>query len=135
MISKIVKAELKSLIPWVAALDLIVYGVSIIFINFTLSMLIGLALGTIVLYVDLIMIAISNEDAIRSFKFSKSESKSRNHAIARYIVRYIIIGVAIVITFLPKLSNWINTFGVVIPLFYPKLIYIIQGFTSKKKGG
>lgn len=135
MISKIIKNELVMLIPRVIILDSIIYVISIFFMGINYSMALGLILGTAAMFAYFISIGISVENVILRYKLTKNEKKTKTIMFSNYLIRYLIIGLAIYLSFSLKFGFLFNTFGVVIPLFYPKLIYFMQSILNKKERG
>ncbi len=135
MVSKTIKNELIMLLPKVIMLDITVYLLSIFFWKLNYSVALGLVLGTIVMYINLILIGISTENAIFRYKMTANEKKAKTTMLANYFLRYLLIGLAVYLSFSLKFSFLFNTFGVVIPLFYPKLIYVAQSIFIKKRKG
>ena len=95
-------------------LNLAAYLISVAVQGFTLSFAVGLLLGTLLLFADLL---------------SRSVSRSVEHAGARpemrmvsgYLLRLLLIGAV----FLGATRiSWINAAATVIPLIYPRLIYV-----------
>lgn len=128
MISKMIKSELLYLTPCIIIFDILAFAISIPLIGFTYSMAFGLLLGTVVLYINLIQLGISTENAVNRYEINKSEKNSKAYMFANFLIRYLVIGLAIYLSFSSKLGHLFNTVGVVLPLFYPRLIYLIKSF-------
>ena len=97
-------------------LNLAAYLISVAVQGFTLSFAVGLLLGTLLLFADLLLL-------------SRSVSRSVEHAGARpemrmvsgYLLRLLLIGAV----FLGATRiSWLNAAATVIPLIYPRLIYV-----------
>lgn len=135
MIQKSIKNELVMLLPRVLILDAAIYGVSLIFLGLNYTMLLGLLLGTAVLYLYLFLLAWFTEETVLRYKISGSEKSAKGFMFLGYLLRYFVVGAAIYISFTVKFGFLFNTFGVVIPLVYPKLIYYIQSISKPKRKG
>ena len=108
-------------------IDISVYLISVFFMGFTLSMALGLALGTAVLAVNLIILWHS----IRNCLDFKGGPKMRSvKAFSFYVLRLLIFGAAAVASFRLELFSSVGT---ILPVFYPKLIYVSSSIF--KKGG
>jgi hypothetical protein len=59
------------------------------------------------------------------------EKNAKNKMMRGYLLRLLVIGVAVVLSFNVSI---INPVGVLLPLFYPKIIYV-GGAIFKRKGG
>ncbi len=107
-------------------LNISAYLISFLFIGVNISMLLGLVLGTAVMFIYLVMLYNSVEKSV-----VLQEKKAKNKMMRGYLLRLLVIGVAVVLSF--KVSI-INPVGVLLPLFYPKIIYV-GGAIFKRKGG
>jgi len=117
------KREMKFILLWSLSLDLIAYGISIIFMGINISFLTGLAIGNTALFINLRLLNRSVE------KIAVSANRKKNSMMGGYLIRSLISCSAVVISFR---FDWINTVGAVLPLFYPKVIYTLY---SIFKGG
>ena len=133
MISKMIKNELISLTPWIFIFDAAVYLISLIFLGLNYSMALGLILGTAVLYINLIQLGISSENVVDRYSINKDVKSSKRYMFSNYLLRYLIIGIAVYISLSVKLGFLFNTVGVVLPLIYPKLIYLIKSLYDRKE--
>ena len=95
-------------------LNLAAYLISVAVQGFTLSFAVGLLLGTLLLFADLLLL-------------SRSVSRSVEHAGARPEMRmvsgYLLRLIGAVFLGATRIS-WINAAATVIPLIYPRLIYV-----------
>lgn len=120
------KKELKCIGIRSVFLNISAYLISFIFIGVNISFLCGLILGTAVMFIYLIMLYTSIEKSVDSgIKYARAKM------MAGYLLRLLVIGIAAVISFRVEI---INTVGTLIPLFYPKMIYV-GGAIFKRKGG
>ncbi|MDD6345797.1 MAG: hypothetical protein PUA51_06240 [Oscillospiraceae bacterium] len=117
------KRELKFILLWSLSLDLIAYGISVLFIGINICFLTGLAVGNTALFVNLWLL---NRSVSR---IAASGGRGKNPMMGGYLLRSLIACTAVVISFR---FDWINTVGAVLPLFYPKVIYTLHSIV---KGG
>ena len=117
------KNELKFILLWTLSLDLIAYGISVLFIGINIRFLIGLALGSTALFINLWHL---NRSVSR---IAVSGGRGRNPMMGGYLFRSLIACITVIISFR---FDWINTVGAVLPLFYPKVIYTLYSIV---KGG
>lgn len=116
--------EMKFVLIRALFLDISAYLISVFFIGFTLSMALGLVLGTFGMAVNLILLNRSVRNIVKS-----GGHKAQSRMFSGYIVRLGIMGVIIAAA---MLIPFINTAGTVIPYFYPNLVY--AGNVLLKKG-
>ena len=133
MISKMIKNELIYLTPWIFIFDAAAYLISLIFLGLNYSMALGLILGTAVLYINLIQLGVSSENVVDRYNRNKDIKSSKRYMFSNYLLRYLIIGIAVYISLSVKLGFLFNTAGVVLPLIYPKLIYLIKSLYDRKE--
>lgn len=120
------KNELKNIGIRSIFLNISAYLVSFAVIGANISFLIGLLCGTALMLVYLIMLYTSIEKTVEAgIRHAKAKM------MAGYLLRLLVIGVCAVISF--NVSA-INTVGLLLPLFYPKIIYV-GGAIFKRKGG
>lgn len=116
--------EMKFVLIRALFLDISAYLISVFFIGFTLSMALGLVLGTAGMAVNLILLNRSVRNIVRS-----GGRRAQSRMFSGYIVRLGVMGVIIASA---MLIPFINTVGAVIPYFYPNLVY--AGNVLLKKG-
>jgi hypothetical protein len=117
------KNEMKFIFLRTMAINLIVYGVSVVFIGINFTMITGLLLGSGVLFFNL-------HHLYRSIvKITSFGGKGKNPMMGGYILRSLIVCIAVAISLK---CSFINTVGTVLPLFYPKVIYTLYSIV---KGG
>ncbi len=120
------KSELKFIGKYSLVLNIVAYLVSLAVVGLNISMLLGLLIGTVVEFVYLIMLYKSIEKSV-----GLNEKSAQSKMMGGYLLRLLVIGVAMVTAF--KVSC-INPVGVFLPVFYPKIIYV-GGAIFKRKGG
>lgn len=132
-----IKKEILMLLPRVAILDGLVYICSLFFMGLNLSMALGLLLGSGVMLLDFALLGMASEESLRrgllfynAREPGKAIKKSKFHMVSNYIVRYLFMGLAIFLAF--RFSFLFNLIGVVLPLFFPKVIYILQAAFQKR---
>ncbi|MGN1481134.1 ATP synthase subunit I [Porcipelethomonas sp.] len=107
--------ELKIIFVRSLFLNLSAYLISVVFIGFTLSIAIGLLMGTFGMLLNLFLL---NKSVYRIVK--SGGMKAGNKMFGGYIVRMIIVMMIIAVSMLISVRCMVGT---VIPYFYPKLIY------------
>jgi hypothetical protein len=130
--SRMVKDELKFIIPCVAIADIVVYLISFIFKGFNYDVILGLLLGSVTLILNLIVLGEDVELTFRRFALDKNEKRAKRKMASSYAIRSIIVAVAI---FISLVSDLFDTIGVLIPFLYVKPIYFIKSIYSDKKEG
>lgn len=116
--------EMKYILIRAVFLDISAYLISVFFIGFTLSMALGLILGTGGMAVNLILLNRSVRNIVRN-----GGSRAQSRMFSGYLFRLGIMGVIIAAA---MLIPFINAAGTVIPYFYPNLVY--AGNVLLKKG-
>jgi uncharacterized membrane protein len=120
------KKELKFIAIRSVFLNISAYLVSFFFIGVNISFLFSLIFGTAVMFIYLVMLYTSIEKTVDAgIKYA------REKMMAGYLLRLLVIGIATVISFRVEI---ISTVGTLLPLFYPKMIYV-GGAIFKRKGG
>lgn len=117
-------SEMKFILIRAVFLDISAYLISVFFIGFTVSMALGLVLGTSGMAVNLILLNRSMRNIIKG-----GGRKAQSKAFAGYLVR---LGITGVLTAFAMIVPFINIWGAVIPYFYPRLVY--AGNVILKKG-
>lgn len=116
--------EMKYILIRAVFLDISAYLISVFFIGFTLSMALGLILGTAGMAVNLILLNRSVRNIVRN-----GGSRAQSRMFSGYLFRFGIMGVIIAAA---MLIHFINAVGTIIPYFYPNLVY--AGNVLLKKG-
>ena len=130
--SRMVKDELKFIIPCVAIADIAVYLISFIFKGFNYDVILSLLLGSVTLIFNLVILGGDVELAFKRFAVDKNEKRVKRKMASSYAIRSIIVAVAI---FISLVSDLFDTIGVLIPFLYVKPIYFIKSIYSDKKEG
>lgn len=105
-------------------LNISAYLISVFFIGFTFSMIVGLVMGTVGMIVNLILLNKSVRSIVNGGGYN-----AQSRMFTGYLIRLAITGAVVVVAmFVP----FANVAGAVIPYFYPKLVY--AGIVSWKKG-
>ncbi|MGN0605570.1 MAG: ATP synthase subunit I [Oscillospiraceae bacterium] len=91
-----------------------------------ISVPIGLLLGTVLMFIYLILLYKSIEVSL-----SGRESSAKLKMNIGYFLRLAVIGIFFVASLQ---TDYINSVAVLIPIFYPKIIYV-GGALFKRKGG
>lgn len=119
------KKEIVYLGKRVFFLDIAAYLISVPFVGFTLSMLIGLLLGTLALFVNLVILNVSVKKIVWS-----SNKTAKAKAFLWYILRLLVLTGCI---FIAINTDCINIFGVIVPPFFPKIIYYTSSIMDLNK--
>lgn len=133
MVSKPIREELRYLFPRTLIADAAVYLISLIFVGFNYDVILGLLLGTALLFLNLLMLGISTDNIIRRYSDKNNFSGGKSKAVVNYVLRYLVVFSIIAMVILVNLSWLFNIAAVIIPLFYPKLIYLIKSIISRKE--
>ena len=115
--------ELKYILIRAMFLDISAYLISVFFIGFTVSMALGLILGTVGFTVNLILLNNSIKNIVNSGK-NRAQARMFSGYVTRLLIAGAVIAVAMAIPF-------INTAGAVIPYFYPNIVYAGKAFLKK----
>lgn len=108
-------------------LNLAAYLFTSCFLGFTLSFATGLLLGTALLFVDLVLLYLSLQQTMAA-----AGKHGRAKLIGSYAGRLTLIGV---VFWLCLQTKWINAYAIVVPLFYPRLIYVGSAMLHRKGDG
>jgi uncharacterized membrane protein len=125
-LSKMVSDELRFIIPWVIVIDGIVFLITLPLYRLNIQIPLGLLLGTFIMIVNLTLLGYSAERAVE-----RSVTSAKRYMFLFYMIRFAIMGCALVFAF--KISL-INPYAAFIPLFYPKVIYTLSPILNKKGG-
>ncbi len=115
--------ELKYILKRSVFLDISIYLISVFFIGFTISMALGLLLGTFGLIVNFILLNRSVRSIVRD-----GGRSAQSRMFTGYIFRLVIIGC---ITAVAMYVPFVNIIGTLIPYFYLKLVYAGNIFLKK----
>lgn len=114
--------ELRKLIKYAVILDIIAYFVSTLYLGFTLEFFYSLAVGTAAYIATLF----SLRDSILRMSVRGTKNARRIMAVG-YSLRMLIVSAAI---FLGLTMPFLNIVGVVLPLFYTKIIMYSKSWFS-----
>ena len=97
-------------------LNIAVYLISGLVQGFTLSFALGLLLGTALLFVYLLLLSLSVARSV-----AQPGGRPQVQMVSGYLLRLVLIGAVFL---LAMQVSWINAFAAMIPLVYPRLIYV-----------
>lgn len=117
--------ELNMLLVRSLIIDLCIYLITLPLYGLGLEIPLGLLLGTIACFVNLILLGYACGKTVE-----RPLKQAKRYMFMWYLIRMTILGAFIVIGF--KVS-FINSVCVCLPLFYPKVIYTARSFKIKKK--
>lgn len=107
--------EIKFFLIRALFLDISAYLISVFFIGFTISMALGLIMGTAGMIVNLVLLNRSVRNIVNGGGY-----KAQSRMFTGYLIRLAITGsIVTAAMFIP----FINVAGTVIPYFYPKFVY------------
>ncbi len=116
----LIDRELAFLLPFTIALDVIIFLVAVPLYNSVSSVALGLLLGTVAMFVNMILLGVSVEKTTNH----KDEKQAKRTMMKYYVIRFVIMGAIIYIGFA---ISFINAMATCIPLFYPKVCYSCKG--------
>jgi hypothetical protein len=119
--SKDFYAEVKFILKGTCILDVAIYLLSLI-LKPNISVLLGLLLGTLILYVNLHLLRRDLDTAVY-------RGSSRIKLMCGYLLRYLLIGSA----FYFAVKVGINPYGVVVVQTYPKVLYTLKSILQNRK--
>lgn len=117
------KKEMRFILICSVCLDIAFYLVSIFFIGITLRMALSLIAGNIVLIINLRLLYSS------VLKHTSGRMTGKNPMMKGYLLRSLIACVAIAAGFMLDL---LNPVGIMLPLFYPKMIYTVHSIIVRR---
>lgn len=120
-------AELKMLGIRAMLLNLAAYLISTFFFGFTLRFALGLMLGTAVMIVNLLIL----QKGISRIAYDAKRDEKANIALHTRYYLYRLGVFAAAFSFALLLPEFCSPIAAAIPVFYPKLIYTMQGFFSR----
>ena len=104
-------------------LNIAVYLISGLVQGFTLSFAVGLLLGTALLFVYLLLLSRSVARSVE-----QPGGRPQVQMVSGYLLRLVLIGAVFL---LAMQVSWINAFAAMIPLVYPRLIYVGHAWLHK----
>ena len=128
MLDKVIREERAMLAKGAAVLDLITLIVSRLLGQELIHMALGLLFGTLF---QLLLFTLLGLNVQRSLQTGDPPTARRVMAVGSF-GRYILAGVVI---WVGIRSPWLNVFGVVFPLFYPKILYFSRAVYQQIRSG
>ncbi len=122
-----VSKELAFLLPRALVLDGIIFLISLPFYKLCIEIPAGLALGTLVMTLNFIILGFSAERAVE-----RSVSSAKRYMFASYLVRFTIMGVLFAVS---VRSPYINVVTAAVPQLYPRICYTLDAAVKKRKEG
>ncbi|HAG14867.1 MAG TPA: hypothetical protein DCG49_13555 [Ruminococcus sp.] len=127
MPSELLRQELSMLLKRTVWLNIAAYLISVPFLGATVSFAIGLLLGSVVLFVTLLLLQFSVRRMADDAKRSGVTSQKRY--LLFYALRLLVFAAAFAAALL--LRTFISPLGTVIPMLYPRLIYTFGAVFSR----
>ncbi len=127
LFSPMVSKELAFLLPRALVLDGIIFLISLPFYKPCIEIPAGLALGTLVMTLNFIILGFSAERAVE-----RSVSSAKRYMFASYLVRFTIMGVLFAVS---VRSPYINVVTAAVPQLYPRICYTLDAAVKKRKEG
>ncbi len=104
-------------------LNLVIIVVSLAFKR-DVSVLLGLLLGTGILFINLNLLKHDIDNAVKY-------GHNRFKLMCGYLLRYLLLGCAF---YFATNVELLNPYGVILPAFYPKVLYTLKSIINSKKG-
>lgn len=117
------KSECYFILKGSCMMNVIIFIISLVF-KMNVSVFLGLLLGTGVLFINLNLLRRDLDNAVKY-------GNNRFKLMCGYLLRYLLIGCAFYFATNVKV---INPFGVIVPMFYPKILYTLKSIINNKKG-
>lgn len=114
--------ELRYILKGACVLDVVVYLVSLV-LSVNVSVLLGLLLGTLVLYVNLNLL-------MRDIRHAVDRGSSRVRTVCGYLLRYLLIGSAF---YFAVEVGVVNPYAVVVVQLYPRVLYTLKSIITKER--
>lgn len=130
--NRMVKDELKFILPCVVIADIVIYLVSFLIKGFNFDVISGLLLGSAALIFNLAILGGDVDIALKRFALDGNVKRAKRKMASSYALRSLIVAVAI---FISLVSDLFDTIGVLIPFLYVRPIYFIKSIYSDKKEG
>ncbi len=130
--NRMVKDELKFILPCVVIADIVIYLVSFLIKGFNFDVISGLLLGSAALVFNLAILGGDVDIALKRFALDGNVKRAKRKMASSYALRSLIVAVAI---FISLVSDLFDTIGVLIPFLYVRPIYFIKSIYSDKKEG
>jgi len=123
--NNLINSDLKILIVGMAILSILIFLISL-FWGFKLSFLLGMTIGYLYMCWNLFHLNYTISKAV-----SNNADKAKRYMYYNYILRYSIL---VLIVYLAYSFAFISVLGVIIPLFFPKLVFLINTVFKRKWG-
>lgn len=117
--------QLEFLLPKAILADLLIFIATLPFYGISAEIPLGLLLGTAAMLINFVLLGYSVGHCIE-----KNKKAAKRYMFSFYIIRFAIMGAALVLGFLSPLCNSVCTY---IPLLYPKLFYTGSAIFKRKK--
>ena len=130
--NRMVKDELKFILPCVVIADIVIYLVSFLIKGFNFDVISGLFLGSAALIFNLAVLGGDVDIALKRFALDGNIKRAKRKMASSYALRSLIVAVAI---FISLVSDLFDTIGVLIPFLYVRPIYFIKSIYFDKKEG
>ncbi len=121
----VVISELKHLAKGVAILYIISLAVLPLIGYFNYQTVLGLLVGSVYSLINFFLIGLSVENAVQM----ESSTEVAKYMNKQYGLRYLLTAVVIIISIY---ADFINPFGVMISIFFPKLVIFFNTFMGKE---
>lgn len=126
LFSNLINEQLGFLLPKALLADLLIFIAALPLYGLDHRLVLGLLLGTAAMTANMMILGYSVERCVEQ----PTARAAKRYMMRFYIIRFSIMGAAIVIGFRLPYFNSVCTF---IPLLYPKLFYTASAFFEQKK--
>ena len=126
-LSSMVNKELSFLLPRAIVLDIIIFLISLPVYKLSSEIPLGLALGTLVMTVNFIILGCSSERAVE-----RTVASAKRYMLLFYIVRFTIMGCLFAFCVRHPCANVV---AAAIPQLYPRIFYTLDAAVKKRKEG
>lgn len=118
-----IKNELKNLYIGMAIINVIVFAITLLW-GFSLSMLIGLIIGYAFMCWNMYYLGHTISKAVY-----RQKPNNKGFMVGNYALRYSILFILVLVAFF---VDFINPVGIILPLFYPRVVLTINSFRKGK---
>lgn len=123
--NNLMNSDLKVLIIGMAILSISIFLISL-FWGFKLSFLLGMTIGYLYMCWNLFHLNYTILKAVNN-----NADKAKRYMYFNYILRYLVL---LLIVYFAYICDFINVIGVIIPLFFPKIVFILNTIAKRKWG-
>lgn len=127
MVSKDLLKEIRFIAICSLCMNIVLIAVASLFVPFV-NALCGALFGTVLLVADLFFISLSVRDIVSGARRGKDGSAKM---VFHYLLRYLFLAAGLYLALVLPFSSVICA---AIPLFYPKVIYLLKATLVKKEG-